>query len=136
MNDAKIWWVGFALIAVFVFIGELAVAFGGYIFNRPWLNRNLILSALWLLPALASFLVVYFSKKMRVFKGLSLIFVLSVFGPLVHLFFGQLGAVVDLAGFSGLRVTFQIYFVFGSLIIGVGVVAGMLFKRSNQLGHE
>lgn len=130
MNDVKAWWLGFALIVTFVLMGELTIIFREYVYYRLGLSRNLILTMLWLFPVIASFLVVYFSKKKRVLKGLSFIFVLSVLGPLAHFLSGQLGATIDLAGLPGLRVTFQIYLVLSLLTIGFGVVVGMLFKRA------
>lgn len=130
MNDAKAWWIGFTLIVAFVLISELTVLFREYVYSRLGLSRNLILTLLWLLPVIASFLVVYLSKKRRVLKGLSFVLVLSVFGPLAHFLSGQLGATIDFAGLSGLKVTFQIYFVLSMLTAGFGTVVGMLFKRT------
>lgn len=129
MNDAKAWWMGFALIVVFVFIGELTLAFKEYVFYRLGLNRDLILSAFWLLPVVASFLVVYLSKKGRTFKGLSLIPVLSVLGPLAHFLAGHLGATIDLAGLPGIKVTFPIYLVLSVITIGLGTILGALIKQ-------
>jgi hypothetical protein len=132
MNDAKAWWIGFALIAAFVVMGELTVVFAEYVYGRLGLSRNFILSALWLLPSIASFTVVYLSKKRRVLKGLSLILVLAMLGPLIHFLAGQLGATIDLAGLPGLKVTFQIYLALGVLTIGFGAVVGAFFNKSNS----
>ena len=132
MNDVKVWWIGFTLIVVFVLMGELTVVFREYVYSRLGLSRNLILSILWLLPIIASFMVVYLSKKRGWLKGLSLILVLGVCGPLAHFLSGQLGATIDFAGLSGLKVTFQVYLVLGALTIGFGAVLGTLFNKSNS----
>lgn len=129
MNDAKAWWTGFALITAFVLVSELTVVFNEYVYGRLGLSRNLILTILWLLPVIASFLVVYLSKKKRVFKGLSFILVLSVLGPLAHYLSGEFGATIDFAGLPGLKVTFQIYLVLSVLTAGLGTVVGLFFKR-------
>lgn len=129
MNDVKAWWAGFALIVTFVLMSELIIIFRDYVYNRLGLSRDLILIMLWLLPTIASFLVVYLSRNRRVLKGLSLILVLNLLGPLVHFLSGQLGATIDLAGLPGLKITFQIYLVLSTLTIGFGAVMGMFFKK-------
>lgn len=131
MNDTKAWWIGFVPIVAFVLMGELTVVFKEYVYSRLGLNRNLILSVLWLLPIIASLAVVSLSKKRRVLRGLSLILVLSVLGPLVHFVSGQFGATIDFAGLPGLKVTFPIYLVLSTPTIGLGTVVGMLVKKSN-----
>jgi len=130
MNDVKAWWIGFGLIVIFVLMSELTIIFREYVYSRLGLSRNFILTMLWLLPVIASFLVVYLSKERRVLKGLSFILVLSVLGPVAHFLLGQLGGVaIDLSGMSGLRVTFQIYLVLSVITIGFGAAVGILFKR-------
>lgn len=129
MNNTKAWWIGFILIATFILLSELTVVFKEYVYSRLGLSRNLILSVLWLLPIIASFVVVSLSQKRRVLNGLSLILVLSVLGPLVHFLSGQFGAVIDFSGLPGLKVTFPIYLVLSSLTIGVGTVVGMIVRK-------
>ena len=132
MNDAEAWWIGFALILAFILMGELTVAFRDYIYGRLGLSRNVVSTVLWLMPVIASFLVVALSTKRRVLKSLSYIVVLSVLGPLAHFVSGQLGATIDLAGLPGLNVTFQIYLVLSALTVGFGAMMGFLFKRGNR----
>jgi hypothetical protein len=129
MHDAKTWWIGVSLIVTFILMGELAMLFREYLYSRLGLSRDLILSVLWLLPIIASFIVVYHSNKKKVLKGFSLIIVLSVLGPLVHFLSGQLGVTIDFSGFPGMKVTFQVYFILGVLTIGFGVVVGVLFNK-------
>lgn len=125
----KPWCLGFALVVTFILLGELTIVFKGYVYNCLGLNRNVLLMLLWLIPVIASFLVVYLSKKRGVLKGLSLIPVLSLLGSLIHYLFGQFGAVIDFPGLTGLRVTFQLYFVLSVLTIGLGSIVGILIKN-------
>jgi hypothetical protein len=129
VSDKKLWWIEFLLIAAFVLMSELSIVFREYVYIRLGLNRNVVLGALWLLPVIASFLVTYFSTQRKALMGLSFILVLCVLGPLVHFFFGWLGATIDLGGLPGLKVTFQIYLILGALTIGFGTVAGVLFRK-------
>ncbi|MCP4487286.1 MAG: hypothetical protein GY820_08215 [Gammaproteobacteria bacterium] len=138
MDDLKTWWSGFAIIVAFIVIGELSIVFREYVYARMGLSRNFVLMLLWLLPVIASFLVVFRSKKRKLLKGLSFILVLSFLGPLAHFLFGQLGATIDFAGLQGLRVTFQIYLVLSVVTIGLGSVIGILFSREkgkNTIGQ-
>ena len=132
MNGLRSWWIGFSLIIIFILMSELAVVFRDYVFSRLGLNRNLVLTLLWLLPAIASFVVVYFSRDRKILKGLSLIPLLSVLGPIIHFLFGKYGATIDFGGLEGLRVTFQIYFALSAITIVVGMVVGWLFNKSRK----
>lgn len=132
MNDTKAWWIGFFLIVFFILMSELIVVFREYVYSRLGLSRNLVLSLLWILPIISSFVVVSLSKKNRVLKGLSLIFILSFLGPLTHFITGQFGAVIDFSSLSGLKVTFSIYLVLSSLTIGFGTFVGMLVKKGDS----
>lgn len=129
MTDLRAWFVGCVLTVVFVLASELTVVFREYVYDRLGLSRNLILSMLWLLPVIASFWATFFSERHGVLKSLSLIIVLGLLGPLAHLLAGYLGATIDFAGMSGLKVTVQVYLVLSSLTVGFGTVAGLLSKK-------
>lgn len=129
MNDTKAWWAGCSVLFFFVLTSELTVVFNEYVYGRLGLNRNALISALWVLPICAAFLVSYFSNKKILLKASSLVVILSVLGPIAHFLSGQLGARIDFAGLSGLKATMPIYVVLSVLTIGVGTAVGVFFKK-------
>ncbi|MEW6429057.1 MAG: hypothetical protein AB1568_13595 [Thermodesulfobacteriota bacterium] len=129
MSKLQLWWIGLLIIAFFVLSSEFVIIFNSYIFSRLGLNRNIILSLLWLLPAISSFIAAFFSSKNSLLLGLSYIPILSILGPIIHFFSGQLGATVDFGGISGLRITFPIYFVLSVITVGIGSLTGISLKR-------
>ncbi len=133
MSRLKVWLIGLTIILVFVFLSEFAIIFKGYVFGRFGLNRNLILTILWLLPIVSSFIAVFFPEKNGIIAGISYIPILSFLAPIVHFISGQLGATIDLGGISGLRITFKIYLVLSVITIGLGCLAGMFSKRLKRL---
>jgi len=128
------WWLGFLLIIAFVLLSEMIVIFNEYFYHRLGLNRNLVLTLLWLLPVLASFLAVYFSEKGHFVTGLSYIPVLGFLGPTVHLLVSKLGVAVDFGGLTGLKVTLQVYFFLSTSTMVAGAVMGLLLRK--RLSHS
>lgn len=129
MNRFKAWWIGFILVITFIFLSEAIIVFKEYVYNRLWLDRNLVLTLLWILPALASFTAVYFSQDKKIILGLSYIPILSLLGPAVHFLVGQLGVTIDFRGLEGIKVTFQIYLILSVIIIGIGSIAGIVLSK-------
>lgn len=129
MNGGKAWWIGFALIVLFVFLGELALAFREYVFDRLGLSRNIVFIVLWVLPVVASFIAVFFTDRNRVAIGFSFVPVLGFLGPLGHFIAGGLGVPIDFAGAPGLKVTVPIYLGISLLTSGLGTGAAFIAKR-------
>ncbi|WP_419176765.1 hypothetical protein [Desulfosediminicola sp.] len=129
MSKFQAWWIGFLIIVIFVFLSEGVIVFKDYVFSRLGLDRNLVLVLLWLLPVLAGFTAVFLSKKIDIAIGLSYIPIITVLGPFVHFLSGELGATIDFSGLAGLKVTFPIYLVLGSIVIGIGSLAGVTARR-------
>jgi hypothetical protein len=128
VNDNKGWLLGFILIVVFILLGEAIVIFYDYI-SLLGFSIDFALSILWLLPVIASFLAVFYSKNNGILKGFSLVVILSTLGPLTHLLCGYFGARIDMAGISGLRVTVPLDLVLGIPTVGLGVLVGFLVKK-------
>ncbi|WP_020558672.1 hypothetical protein [Thiofilum flexile] len=130
MSDTKVWWIGFTLIITFIFIGHLVILLPEYAYRRLGLSRDLILLVLWLLSIIASFVVVTLSEKRGVLMALALALISSTLDPLVHFLSGQLGATIDFAGLSGLKITFQISLILNLLTIGIGAFLGLILKKT------
>jgi hypothetical protein len=129
MHRLKAWWIGFALIIFFILTSESTIIFKEYFFIRLGLNRNLVLTVLWSLPIFASFIAVSFSTYNRIIIGLSYILILSLLAPIAHFLVGQAGVAIDFGGLVSMRVTFTIYLVLSVITIGIGCVAGILFRK-------
>jgi hypothetical protein len=134
MNKLNAWVIGLVLIVGFILAGEFVTIFRDYFFYRLGLNRNLVLGMLWLVPVLAAFVAVSFSPTKQLLLGGSYVPILSFLGPLAHLIFGLSGAKVDFSGVEGLKVTFQIFFLLSLVTVGIGCIAGIVFRtrRSNS----
>ena len=110
-------------------LGTALAFFPTYVYTRIGVNRNAVLIFLWSMPAAASFIVAMKAKAAPLLQGLSFVIVVTILGPLSHLFADYFGATVDLGGLEGLRATVPIFFVMSVITVGAGAVAGMLFRK-------
>jgi len=113
----------------------VAVRFGGtYLFGvRIGEIREIyygLVLFLWLSPALAAFLVSYFSPQKKMLLGMSMAFVAAIYAIVINTVPQLLGDAVDFPGIQGAVILFTITSVYS----GVGCAAGgfcgyMLAKR-------
>ncbi|WP_027710094.1 hypothetical protein [Zooshikella ganghwensis] len=129
-NTIKAWSAGFLLIVFFTIISEATVAFNDYIFHRLGFNRNITLILLWLLPCLASFIAVYYSRSKEIISTISYLLILPFLGSTVHYIHGYLGGTVDFKGIAGAIVTFKIYFLIGSISIITGAILAFVISKT------
>ena len=129
LHITNAWSLGLSILIFFIISSELTVVFHDYIFYRLGINRNILLTLLWSLPFFSAFIASYYSKKYKLFYGLSYILLLPLFGAFVHYINGELGGVIDFRGLSGAIVLFKIYLMVGSIIITIGTILGVAFSR-------
>jgi len=122
----KAWGIGMALVVAFAILGQLASAFGDYVFFRLGINRDVVLGALWLLPLAAAYIATRYAPERKLLAGLSFVLVVPLIGACAHLLSGALGANVDFEGLSGARIVFGIYLVLGGLVAVIGTILGLL----------
>jgi len=120
------WAIGVALVVAFAILGELAIAFGDYVFYRLGVNRSMVLGALWVLPLAAAYIATRYSTERKLLAGLSFLLVVPLIGSIAHYLSGALGANVDFGGLSGGQIVFGIYLVIGGLVVVIGTILGLL----------
>lgn len=120
------WAIGVALVVAFAILGELAIAFGDYVFYRLGVNRNVVMGALWILPLVAAYIATRYSPERKLLAGLSFLLVVPLIGACAHLLGGAFGANVDFEGLSGGRIVFGIYLVVGGLVVVIGTILGLV----------
>lgn len=123
------WSLGFMLIVFFVVIGEFAIYFHDYVYYRMGFDRDLVLTILWFLPFLASFITSYLAVSYKFLLGMSHAIILPFVGSIAHFINGQLGGVIDFNGMLGAIVVFKVYFVGGVVSAIAGVTIGILLSR-------
>ena len=130
-KSSNAWCLGLSILIFFIVFSEMTVVFNEYIFHRLGINRNFLLTTLWFLPLVASFVAAYYSEKHKLIYGLSYIILLPLLGALIHYINGELGGVIDFRGVPAAVMTFKIYLVLGSVIITVGTILGIAFSNNN-----
>lgn len=132
----KAWPIGVCLVIAFAILGELAAMFGDYVFHRLGLNRDIVLSALWILPLAAAYIATRYSPDRKLLAGLSFLLVVPLVGTLSHVVHGALGGTVDFEGLSGGRIVFGIYLVIGGLVVIVGTILGLVLSKGTSGGQH
>ncbi|EAA6444670.1 hypothetical protein BMS56_23885 [Salmonella enterica] len=133
MAGRKIIRIGVAIILISCFLLWVSSLFHSYMYSRLGLNRNSILTFLWELNFISSFLLYYFFIKNRLMISIGYILLLSGFTTFSHFLSGKIGFVVDFSGASGLKVVCVIYFVISSIIIGVGGFLGFITSAFRKI---
>lgn len=126
------WAFGFLLVLAFAVIGELLMAFDGYVFHRTGISRNLLLTILWILPMAASFVASAYSQKHQLLAGLSFLPLFPLVGATAHYINGQLGGTVDFTGVSGAVETFKLYLGIGSVLMIIGTALGLALSKRHS----
>ena len=130
------WTFGCLIIVAFVFLSELTVVFHDYVFLRLGLRRDFVLTLLWFLPVVASFITSYYSRRYGAIFGLTYMLVLPVIGASGHYISGLLGGAVDFTGISGALVVFKIDFAIGGIAVITGTLAGVFLRLRKSMGSK
>ena len=130
----KPWTIGFMILLLYVFIGELLTWFDDYVFDRIGVNKNILTCLLWGLPLLASYVASYYSEKRKLFNALSYLVLFPLMLVVVHFVSGELGWRVDFTGMRGAIILFKLYFVIGGVLIVTGALFGLLLSGKSNRG--
>jgi hypothetical protein len=125
----KPWAVGMLLILTFAVLGELFTVFNDYVFHRLGLNRNAVMTVLWVLPFFAAYFASRYSETHKVLTGLSFMLLFPLVGSVAHYINGELGGPVDFVGLSGAALIFKLYFAVGSILVIAGTLLGLLLSK-------
>lgn len=130
----RVWFGGAGVLAFACGAWLVAVRFGGTYLLGVRIGEihaiyyGLVLF-LWLSPALAAFLVSYFSPQRRMFLGMSMALVAAVFAVLTNAIPQLLGDAVDFPGIQGALILFAITFVYSRFGCAVGIFCGYILAK-------
>lgn len=133
MTKRKIIGIGVTIILISCLFLWLSYLFHSYIYSRIGLSRNGILTFLWGLNFIPSFLLYYLCVKNRLTISIGYILLLSGLTAFSHFLSGKIGFMVDFSGISGLRVVCVIYFVISSMLIGIGGFLGFITSSLRKI---
>lgn len=124
--------ISILMLSLFIILGEASVVFHEYVFHRIGMNRNVLLSVLWLVPLSAAYFLVLLSKSFAFWQlTLNVIFI-SIVGSGVHYLISLLGVSVDLNGWAGLKVMFKSYLVLGGIVTFIGALLALAHLKLRQ----
>lgn len=128
-SDVRHWSTGVLIIVAFVFVGELSLVFGEYVFYRLGINRDVFMLVLWALPFIASFVATYYASSLKLVYGLSYLLLFPLIGALGHYINTKLGGTVDFTGIAGAVEIFKIYLSIGGILILIGSFLGLVLSK-------
>lgn len=124
--------ISILILSLFIILGEASVVFHDYVFHRIGIDRNVLLSFLWLAPLFAAYFLVILSKKFAFWQLMLNVIFIAIVGSGAHYLIGLLGFSVDFSGWAGLKVVFKIYFVLGGIITFVGALLALVHLKLRQ----
>ncbi|TKV12331.1 hypothetical protein FDX19_05250 [Citrobacter sp. wls619] len=133
MTERKIIGIGVTVILISCFFLWVSSLFHSYMYSRLGLGRNGILTFLWGLNFIPSFLLYYLCVKNRLIISTGYILLLSGLMAFSHFLSEKIGFIVDFSGGSGLRVVCVIYFIISSILIGIGGFLGFITSSLRKI---
>lgn len=124
------WLIGLIICIIFTIIANSLILNHDLIFHRLGINRNLLVSLLWIIPIYASFTATYHAERNKALLGLSYTIAIPLIGTTAHYILGESGATLDLTGFNSLGVVFCLYTFFSLISSTVGTLLGLFFSRA------
>lgn len=123
MAGSHHWLIGVVLVVIWLAALTAISYMQGHQIIESWLFYPLLT-----LPIAASFLVAR-ADEHAVPKALLLVLLIAILGPLFDLVGQRLGTSTDFPGVTGAKVTFFGYLLVGTATVGIGLIAGVLFKK-------
>lgn len=132
MTTKKVISIGITIIIISSFFLWLSSLFHSYVYNRMQISRNGLLTCLWLLNSLSSYLLYFYSVRQRLLISILYVLFLGGLMTLIHFIFSN-DKYSDFSGIEGLKTISAVYFIISAITICIGAGVGFIiscFKKA------
>ncbi|EGT0664575.1 hypothetical protein JAF83_004827 [Citrobacter werkmanii] len=132
MTARKAIGIGITIIIISSLFLWLSSLFHSYVYNRMHIDRNGLLTCLWLLNSFSSYLLYFYGVRQRLLISILYVLFLGGLMTLMHFIFWN-DTYNDFSGIEGLKVISGVYFIISAITIcigaGVGFITSCLKRR-------
>ena len=117
--------IGTTIIVISCVFLWLTSQLHSYVYNRIYINRNSLLTFLWLLNSFSSFLLYFHGVKQRLLISIVYVLFLGSIMTLMHFIFSS-DKYSDFSGVEGLKAISGVYFIISTIAISIGAGVGFI----------
>lgn len=125
MTTKRIIVIGITIIIISSVFLWLSSLIHSYVYNRMHINRNGLLTCLWLLNSFSSYLLYFYNIRGKLLISLLYILFWGGLMTLMHFIFWN-ETYGDFSGIEGLKVISGVYFAISTITICIGVGVGFI----------
>ncbi len=119
--------IGTTIIVISCVFLWLTSQLHSYVYNRIYINRNSLLTFLWLLNSFSSFLLYFHGVKQRLLISIVYVLFLGSIMTLMHFIFLS-DKYSDFSGVEGLKTISGVYFIISTIAISIGAGVGFIIS--------